>query len=645
MLSLRSLQVAGFGPYAEPVLLNFPAQGVTVIYGGNMRGKTSLMNAIRFAFFGEIHGRGDRTRGILTACNRDLVAQGKYGFSVELSVSYDGNSFDLIREAEPKVVTPTIDGDFRSTEQLRQGGTVLGPAERKTLLSSMLPRGIARFFLFDGELLDQYAELLTKSEEGRKISEAIEQILGVPILRNGRDHLEVLVSKASRAKAAEASKHQRTQALGVSLQQATDIRQAHVEECDREKQQLEDLYAQRDDIETELRRQDIYAVAVDRLDTARKDLQAAQDAQETKKAEIKTAMAEAWRTVLDAPVAAAESEARDAVTNSLQALTMSLRARAIQTSHCETCDRDIPEDTLARLATTVPPGVTAAITDDTAAMSALARTAALGGFSRKDIRGEVRLIWSAARDARLAEADARGRITDANKTLESHDPDEFRRRKTTLTEIGGKIHASEEAIRGHEEKIREQDEAIKRFSNGLRAAGTPELASFEQRERVLARAHTVLKEAVERYKAELRSRVETTATTLFLKMTTEKQDYARLAINDHYGLKIIHTDGRAEDSRSAGAEQIVALALMGALQANAPLRGPIVMDTPFGRLDPEHTENVVRTLPSMAEQVILFVQEGEIERGDVRRILGHHLKKEYELEKQTARRTLVKEAQ
>jgi DNA sulfur modification protein DndD len=138
--------------------------------------------------------------------------------------------------------------------------------------------------------------------------------------------------------------------------------------------------------------------------------------------------------------------------------------------------------------------------------------------------------------------------------------------------------------------------------------------------------------------------VEASATSLFLQMTTEKHDYDRLAINDQYGLTIIHTDGRAEDSRSAGAEQVVALALMGALQANAPLRGPIVMDTPFGRLDPRHTANVVSALPVMAEQVVLFVQEGEIDRATVREILGGNLKKEYQLDKQTARRTLVTEA-
>ena len=172
----------------------------------------------------------------------------------------------------------------------------------------------------------------------------------------------------------------------------------------------------------------------------------------------------------------------------------------------------------------------------------------------------------------------------------------------------------------------------------------PELAAFQRRERVLARARTVFEDAVDRYKAALRNRVQNSATQLFLKMTTEKEDYTSLAINDHYGLTILHKDGRAEDSRSAGAEQVVALALMGALQANAPLRGPIVMDTPFGRLDRQHTCNVVTALPSMAAQVVLFVQEGEIDRATVRELLGRHLLREYQLDKETARRTLVMEA-
>jgi DNA sulfur modification protein DndD len=154
----------------------------------------------------------------------------------------------------------------------------------------------------------------------------------------------------------------------------------------------------------------------------------------------------------------------------------------------------------------------------------------------------------------------------------------------------------------------------------------------------------VFSSAVDRYKADLRTRVEESATDVFLKMTTEKVDYKRLRINDQYGLAIIHTDGREEEGRSSGAEQVVALALMGALQANAPLRGPIVMDTPFGRLDRRHTANILETLPTMADQVVLFVQEDEVDRGRVRELLGSSLKREYELVKHTARRTTIEEA-
>ncbi|MBM3275871.1 MAG: hypothetical protein FJZ00_12005, partial [Candidatus Sericytochromatia bacterium] len=372
-----------------------------------------------------------------------------------------------------------------------------------------------------------------------------------------------------------------------------------------------------------------------------KDLKTARDTQESKREELKKVMAEAWRTVLDAPVVVAKAKAQEAVKDAFALVVTSLRAHAVETCHCGTCDQDVPEAVRARLASTLPDGATASITSEFAGVNILARASDLDSFVRKDVRGEVRLIWEAIRSARLAEAEAQGRLVEANKTLDGRDPDELRRRKTTLTEIGGKIQASSDAIRGHDDKIAEHDEAIARFSRRLAAAGTPELAAFEQRERVIARAQAVFEAAVERFKDTLRRRVEASGTALFLQMTTEKRDYARLEINDHYGLTIIHSDGRAEDSRSAGAEQVVALALMGALQANAPLRGPIVMDTPFGRLDRRHKANVVTTLPSMAKQVVLLVQEGEIDRAKIRNLLGGHLKREYQLDKQSARRTVV----
>lgn len=464
------------------------------------------------------------------------------------------------------------------------------------------------------------------------------------MLRDARNHLSSLATAASRASAKEASKHQKTEAMGNALQSANDMKEAHEQERDRKTAELDDLLAERDEVETELRRQETYAVAVERLDKAREDLKAARNSREAKETELKAAMTHAWRTVLDKPVSEAKIAAQQAANDALASLVTSLQVDAIENHYCRTCGRDVPEDVRTRLTASLPPNVTAAKFEDYAGITELARKSDIDSFNLRDVRAEVRLIWEAIRRARLDEANAQGRISDVNKILEAQNPDELRRRKTTLTDLGGKIRAAQDAISAEQERIEEQNATIARLTKRLATASTPELSAFQQRERILARARTVFEDAVDRYKEALRNRVQASATKLFYQMTTEKDDYASLAINDHYGLAIVHKDGRIEDSRSAGAEQIVALALMGALQANAPLRGPIVMDTPFGRLDRQHTENVVTALPTMAEQVVILVQEGEIDRATVRDLLGSHLLREYQLDKETARRTLVTEA-
>jgi DNA sulfur modification protein DndD len=155
-------------------------------------------------------------------------------------------------------------------------------------------------------------------------------------------------------------------------------------------------------------------------------------------------------------------------------------------------------------------------------------------------------------------------------------------------------------------------------------------------------ASQVFEAAVDRYKSDLRGRVQATASDLFLRMSTEKEEYGGLEINENYGLHIVHKQGGVEEGRSAGAEHVVALALMGALQRNAPFRGPIVMDSPLFRLDPGHKTNVLLALPTLAPQVVLLVHEGEARRERVRELLGEHLVREYELVKLSARRTDIR---
>ena len=134
--------------------------------------------------------------------------------------------------------------------------------------------------------------------------------------------------------------------------------------------------------------------------------------------------------------------------------------------------------------------------------------------------------------------------------------------------------------------------------------------------------------------------MEKDATALFIQLTSEVE-YRGLSINNNYGLTIVHQNGSAIPVRSAGAEHIVALSLMGALQRNAPLRGPIIMDSPFGRLDHAHTTKVVQALPNMAGQVVLLVYESELDPKEVRNQLQAKLKKEYRIARRSARHSVI----
>jgi DNA sulfur modification protein DndD len=133
-----------------------------------------------------------------------------------------------------------------------------------------------------------------------------------------------------------------------------------------------------------------------------------------------------------------------------------------------------------------------------------------------------------------------------------------------------------------------------------------ELRTLEALEDTFARAVDLLTD-------ELRKEVEAHASEIFRKLTTDPT-YAGLRINENYGLTILDHDGLPVPQRSAGAEQIVALSLLGAINRMATKRGPVIMDTPFGRLDRGHRANILRYVPTMADQVVLLVHDGEVDR-------------------------------
>lgn len=651
---LKSITLTNFGPYKGEQRIEFPDDpGVEIVYGENMRGKSTLLNAIRYALFGKVLTRGDQSIALHQIGNWETRDQGTYGFKVVLAFEHEGSQYELTRECKvrPGVAQPKSDFDYQQDQFLRKDGSVLAADRLRAELSRIMPETVSRFFLFDGELLQQYEELLrNESEMGRKIKESIERILGLPTLTNARAHLTDALREAQARESKAAQRNQKTRMLGGQHESALKLRDYHQAELERLTGQLEDAKAEKTAKEEQLRKTERTKALLDEHSHLVDDI-AADDARiKEKQGKLEIALADAWRALLAHRV----KSARDAIQNDLNELRDKHRSavislgsaerirQAIDSGECSTCGQDLTSAARERLMTAVKSTSSdeERLRLESEIQNAQSRLTAL---LQIDVANNVDFIESLKSDIdaiRVHRADLQDRLADIREKTKNLDEAEVRRLYAEYDKAVTDITILQDGIKNQEAKIKEVIESIARIEREMAKFTDADLDEARARKDLCEKLKALFAAGVDAYRDRLRDKVEEDASDLFRKLTSEP-DYAGLQINENYGLTIVHADGTLVPIRSAGAEHVVALSLMGALQRNAPLRGPIVMDSPFGRLDDAHTEKVVSALPSIADQILLLVYESELKPDQAREELKGALRKEYKIVRRSARHSEI----
>jgi DNA sulfur modification protein DndD len=211
-MRIQTLRISNFMPYKGNHEIAFPdheTQNVMLIFGDNMRGKTSILNAIRWGFYGVALGRHLRQIPKLNLVNRDAASDGDWEVTVAMTFNHGGKEYELTRSINKRKNTthPRHDADFEELIGLRIDGVPVPGDAISYEISQIMPQEVSRFFLFDGELLQEYENLLIdESDQGRMIKERIESVLGVPALIHARDELKLLLKDARAAQRKEAQK-------------------------------------------------------------------------------------------------------------------------------------------------------------------------------------------------------------------------------------------------------------------------------------------------------------------------------------------------------------------------------------------------------------------------------------------------------
>ena len=610
--------------------LDFPKAGrhnVMLVFGDNMRGKTSVLNGIRWALHGTALDRHGGEIPLRNLVNLDAAGEGDWTMASHLQFTHDAHDYDLRRAvAKRRLVTePRSTSDFETSLSLLKDGHAVRADLIEKEIAQIVPEQISRFFLFDGELLQEYETLLMEgNKQGERIRDAIEQVLGVPTLLHGRDELRTILKQAQREQTRDLA--QVTSLRGYAEKQAE--LQAKMTSYERDMQTLKENRQRLDDEIRALQQEvdaseNAYRQKLELDSVLKSHKEAAEREKEcvTRKMQL---VGEAWKDLLDIRVqerrAQLEAE-RDAhaerarTRGMLEEQIRSLKA-LLGTSECPTCTQTIGEGLRTQVGAKLGliEGELADIRRLVSQMSASSEE--LAQLQRLRGTGAEASLTAANRDLERVRIEMTRLENDRERlreVLRGFDTADVARKRALLGQLqknAGRLQGEIENLQTAMDKNkRDQDTASRQMAGSAQARSHKSSKMVE----LSMSLEKVFGESIDRLRDELRVKVQDLATTAFLRLTTQAS-YKHLEIGPNYGLTIVDGHGRKVNLRSAGAEQIVALALIDGLNRLARTTGPIVMDTPLARLDPKHRQNMLAYLPDMANQVTLLVHEGELRR-------------------------------
>ena len=183
-MKLLRLTLRNFRQFKGEQELHFAdldSRNVTVIHAENGFGKTALLNALLWGFYGH-EGLAADLSGKDSILNKSVAAsslpEDEKVAEVEIRFEHDRHKYRLIRSLSYNQQRADSRKTQLTLEVTRDGQTFPDrlPQQR---IRSMIPEGIAPLIFFNGEGIDR----LAMEESSDKVREAIRQMLGLSLLQ------------------------------------------------------------------------------------------------------------------------------------------------------------------------------------------------------------------------------------------------------------------------------------------------------------------------------------------------------------------------------------------------------------------------------------------------------------------------------
>jgi DNA sulfur modification protein DndD len=630
-LRINQLALKNFRAYVGEQTVDLrPVHGsnLTLIFGENMSGKTSLFLALNWCLFGRAVGRqgeeipvfapgADQNNYLINAI---ALENGDYDVLVRLDFHHDEKHWILERKAscsgDPLEGEPFVEDVF-----LRIDGGLTSKHEVRELVSQVLHHEASQFYFFDGELLAQYERWLDDPQQRElRVRQAVERVVGIAALRLYTD-LDEVAQTAEAEQRRALNRERRGEQLMEELEQKLTSKADVEDEINEYDKLLETLRDESDRIEREHGELAKFVEEQGRLNEISKQIDGASEDLRLAEAELRNLIHQRYWMPLAPRLERLHSKLMADLDAAITAPEDELRGRlvseSLQRGECELCERELDVAARARLRAA----------SDAIALDSLVRLDATGvrdladhlrfcdwfradGEAERLLAHENARLEARSRISQLEEDDKSIRLAHANRPR--GDREAQMRRLAEIHEQLGRTRESRADALDQLTTLEAEIASLQGRANRIQSD-----ASIQRMARISRLAVDSFKRAIEGFREAARVRVETAASEVFQELVTDP-GYAGIQIDSDYRLTTIGADGEPLPIPSAGGQQLVTLALIGGLNAAAVHEAPIVMDTPAGRIDRPNRERILRWVQGLDRQVVLMVHSGELTPGEVR---------------------------
>ncbi|PCI58747.1 MAG: hypothetical protein COB35_13055 [Gammaproteobacteria bacterium] len=628
-MKLKSLSLFNYRQFFDENILNFSTdkdKKITVIHGENGAGKTSILNAFKWCFYGEV----DFDTGTESLLNEQSEAEAKENEEVQCSVTvkfihedvtYNANRKQLYKKYSKNSIEKIGFSIFTLEWIDSDSGERKVSNNPENYINQVLPKSLHSYFFFNGERIEK----LANSSSAGDIKHAIKSIMGLQVIERGKEHIDDYVIKNFK-------KEMKSHASQSELAKALEQEESFTKDLKDKKLELKNFHKTQKEL----------VLAIGDIDNKLADIKESAQLQQRRneinerisniREELETNKTSLSYEISKKGFLAFFNRTADKVQNILDdkrakgELPYKIRGQFIDDllhdGYC-ICGTDISNETEAAsiLRRYKSKASSKSMEDSFVELS--------GGL--KHITPQRQSLFEALKNLQttrkklieerhklLGELDTIsndvGIIEEASELEEKRK--ELESQKDLITENIGHL---KETIKKITENLKEAEKLRKKLSESEQ-----EKTVIKKRVSIAEESSVILGKLFDTLSETIKTKLSVRVNEVFKKII--RKDYWA-EIDDHYALQIFKDiPGRGKQivtEKSTGESQITSLAFISCIvnlakeneeKANGLAQGgifPIVMDSPFGTLDDGYRSLIARYIPELAEQIIVFVSSSQ----------------------------------